>query len=510
MKFSAWLLCEEVKGIRELLAQGAQIVDWGMIAGWHVYSAVPSKSPKIVSLNDYQSWKWRQLTNAPMVQDPMVDYSSMTLAKRFREARQKLSYLGFSMMGGNMIVGDTEKLGSYVGRSNPITGGGVGGYASSQQHISMLHGVWEGSSNIPSVSTIVHEHAHQYWENVMSQENKQKFKDWYGNNVIKRLQNMNVPHEMLPKLDMDDVMERAPSGNDTFMMGLFQIAGLPREWDLVKLSDFALAKNDQDRIIEIIPFWGNKLINAKAKTDFTLSNEFRRGQTKKVHTGDTVRVFVSHDPNKYIITDNDNFDFIVNKSEIKDYLQFSKELLNPEQLEKLDTLSQKFTGDWRVGKKRELNIKIKNELFNPEHSKEINELFKETSRMVKFLWNNNMVSLYSIIQNVEHAHFNVMDYSQDINIHKGLFSDLVKIVLNDYGSRVPDEVIDTVRQDMPHAIGSPRGKELRNLSHEKGLIHSAYGAANVDELFATTVEHAAENLSSVSKDLLQLLYSIVR
>lgn len=66
------------------------------------------------------------------------------------------------------------------------------------------------------------------------------------------------------------------------------------------------------------------------------------------------------------------------------------------------------------------------------------------------------------------------------------------------------------KDDATWYMGVPLGDSLRSFIQKKGLSASAYGAANVDELFATTVEYAANpaNRKYVNKTLKNLLVRV--
>ena len=191
MNFASWLISEEVALLQQLRPNN-QIVALGRIGLWDVYSAMPyprsfngTKTP-IMSLDRYlKSAQQRPVSpqfaamygNGPMadrVEDKVADNVPM-VKQMLEKAAYGLSALGFRKHSTTLVFMDMG------GKRNHITGGGVGGEAWGQEHGCTVDRRFATSPY--GVDTTVHEHAHMYWNEVLSAADKRTFENWWDNNV---------------------------------------------------------------------------------------------------------------------------------------------------------------------------------------------------------------------------------------------------------------------------------------------------------------------------------------
>ena len=148
----------------------------GNVAGWDVYSAVVSHGPQ-QKIHTPAEFNTEQL-----VYDPAVDRIAQ-IKSALIEARQRLAYLGFRRMGGVVVFANPKKVGAYVGQDQ-----NVGGYHSPQRHYILVDESFDDKKAM--VEVIIHEHAHAFWKNAMTKEEKAMFVDWYKTNVVGGTENM--------------------------------------------------------------------------------------------------------------------------------------------------------------------------------------------------------------------------------------------------------------------------------------------------------------------------------
>jgi hypothetical protein len=470
----------------------------GKLGWWTVYSA---KQPDKTGPIGGGSMGY----NFSQQPDHVVDTRDTHVRPIFEEAAQRLASLGFPRMHSNVVIVNLDDM------PNPITGGGVGGYAENKKH-----GFTVARNNI-NVDTIIHEHAHMYWFN-LPKDSQQYFKTYYQDAV--QSDKAASPQDMW-----------AHSGESFDSKGLGK--ALEESWngfkeDLERLIgsslesffhiQLAAANEDESRLIEstVLTRFGESCM-AEAKEEIHMESSLRGG-SKVIRPG--MHVLVEKFEN-YIVgwrSDNERagryeYPKPLTYDRMHNLVTFKKELLYEKQLEKMKKMT-KMASD------------KPSRFFAPNKKKEeIEELFEDAAKNVaryftfgggrhgttfnadqlfpypRFYptWMSRIGRRFKAgkIQNVDGIKQTYID-SMMSQAKGDMSTSPANIAAGDLRKKGYDKM----------NIGNKEGSNLRNLFHQKGAVPSPYAAANVDELWAVAVEHAAMN-RSVSRELKKLIYSTI-
>lgn len=486
MHFRDYLTLESVKGVKSHLATH-QIVDFGKMGIWTVYSAIKSPQPpgKILSYKEYQNLFYSR----KVLTDDAI-YSKL----KFESAAYKLMSLGFKKMHASVMLIDLSDV------VNPITGGGIGGQASRSGH------VIEIDRNSVAESAIIHEHAHMLWFQ-LPKTKKDVFANYYRNFII--------------GAGKDKAGLWGMSNNKFDTKGL--LSAINSSWDYFerdfnfdryfKLND-AINNKQTGRIIAstILSKYGDSV---KARLKVPVSMENISGSRREYkNPGDVIKVLKFTD---YILNAGDpNFAIehqkVFSYDKLFDCVEFDVDLLTPEQLESYT--------------KQVENIKKNPYKFfaAKENEQKINDAFKEAANNISrwftfkagdpyssrfsakqiFYKHDLFSSWYSVmIRRLKAGKIKTLD-----DVKKAYIDVIKKGIRNGFHNDTPEEISPSISNVLGGRLDSPDKSGLRDFLHKKGLSVSSYGAANVDEFWATTVEFAAMN-QGVSKQLKDLIYQTI-
>lgn len=522
LSFKSWFLVETVSGLRGLLDKGNQVISWGKIAGWDVYSAVfapfgPQKQIYPFSATNIQGMHY----------DPAVDKAPL-IKTALTESRQRLAYLGFRRMGGIIVFADPTKVGAYADKDR-----NVGGYHSPSRHYILVDERSDDKKYM--VEIIVHEHSHAFWDNVMTKEQKALFIDWFKTNVEGAVNKMftNPDYEdrqqldkVLPRRLSDDSMMgkiqiglqlRRNAGN--FVHGLVETLGFGRVGyeDLYRFMNLrkSIREGQSEEMIianALVRGWGSAHpVPVIARQDISV---FSMGRQKDIKTGEQVRIFKS---GTYFIITKDNYDKKVegDSDEILKYVQFDESLLTPEQKEELKKQLKMAKQSWSTilappSKKSEIMADLQHALEEIRVEIPMQGAGKASLAKIFPAGNYFFNTWKSLLGRRSKKIDEAGSPDESIKVIHRIFYDTVmkKIDLIDF-TRDPDVMKNLSSRATTH-LGTKDGDWLRNYIHSKGITPSAYGATNYQELWTTTVEAAAFNLQSVHPELKKLLFQVAK
>jgi len=424
-----------------------------------------------------------------------------TVKPVFEEAAQRLASLGFPRMHSNVIIVDLSK------DINPITGGAFGGYA-----VNKGHGFAVDRGNI-NVNVIIHEHAHMFWYNLPKE--RQKFFQKYYREIVsdeavspqEKYQHAGISFEE-GKLD-----EAIETSWHTFEEEFSRVIGHNIE-SYFNVSN-AISEDDESKKIEstVLTRFGESC-QVRAKVQI----EMRRGvsgyENKVIGVGDSLDVQKYTD---FLLVQNNGPLFWEHPKPIKhqqlhEFVEFDLELLTPHQQAKHAKLLKVVSNN-------------KPSRFFAPHDKqeEINKAFKEAADTVATHFHlGDSPGSHSTSFSAEQLFPSTNFYSTwmsrigrrfksgkitDMEGIKQAYRDAMRSqVKGDFKKQAPANINPYELRKRGYDaldLGKPLGKDYRALMHQKGLVASAYGAANIDELWATAVEHGAMgNLSPKLKKLI--------
>lgn len=474
----------------------------GKLGWWTVYSA---KEPEKTGQIGGGSMGY----NFSQQPDHVVDMRDTHVKPVFEEAAQRLARLGFPRMHANVVIvnlGDME---------NQITGGGVGGYASNKKH-----GFTVDRSNI-DVSTIIHEHAHMYWFN-LPKDNQEFFKKYYKEAITdKSISPQDMWQHAKPEFDSSKLDKILENSWWTFSGKMNRLLG--KHMDVYFNLQEAMQSNDQSRMIEsaLLNRFGT-FLDAVAKRPIDMERLSGYG-SKTVDVGDkvTVEKVRSYIINQFVSDGKDSFGNErsirwehkkpMEREDIHKFVEFKEELLRDDQKEQLKEMQKVMKGK-------------PSQFFAPHKQKEeIEALFQDVAEEIaqQFAYKGTYnPTTFDAKQLFPFARFYQTWMSRigrrfkagkitDMEGIKQTYMDSIKSQLKGDLKATPANINpgDLEGYDFRN-IGDKRGANLRNLIHQQGTTPSAYAAANIDELFAVSVEHAAMGWD-VSRQLKKLIYSTV-
>lgn len=474
----------------------------GKLGWWSVFSA---KDPNDRGQNDAHPAAAAISKYIPADFDHIVSMKDSHVRPVFEEAAQRLASLGFPRMHANVVIVDLKD------EVNDITGGGVGGYANSSKHGFTV------SRNHINANIIIHEHAHMYWFN-LPKSSQQYFKTYYQDAV--QSDKAASPQDMW-----------AHSGESFDPKGLGK--AIEESWggfkeDLERLIGHSLesffhiqlaaANEDESRLIEstVLTRFGESCM-AEAKEEIHMESSLR-GNSKVIKPGMHVLVEKFE---KYIIgwrPDGDRagryeYPKPLTYDRMHNLVTFKKELLYEKQLEKMKKMT-------KMGSDKPSRF------FAPNKQKEeIEDLFQDAAKNAarNFTFSGGRHgTTFSGDQLFPRGRFYQTWMSRigrrfkagKIHNIDGIKQTYIDSMMSQAKGDMSASPANISAGDLRNKgydkmnIGNKEGSNLRNLFHQKGAVPSPYAAANVDELWAVAVEHAAMN-QNVSRELKKLIYSTI-
>ena len=491
LNFKNWIeVVQLVRGYQD----SHKVSPLGKLGWWTVFSAKePNETGQIGGGSMGYSFSQQP--------DHVVDTRDTHVKPVFEEAAQRLGSLGFPRMHANVVIVNLKDM------ENPITGGGVGGYADNKKH-----GFTVSRNNI-DVGVIIHEHAHMYWFN-LPKERQQYFQTYYKDVISdKSIDPKDMwahSGESFDPKGLDQAIEDSWSG---FKEDLERLIGHSLE-SFFQIQ-LAAANEDESRLIEstVLTRFGESCM-AEAKEEIEMKSSLRGG-SKIIRPGMHVLVEKFE---KYIIGIREGvgryeYPKPLTYDRMHNLVTFKKELLRDEQLEKMKNMT-------KMGSDKPSRF------FAPNKKKEeIEELFqdaaKNAARYFTFSGGRSGTT-FNVDQLFPHARFYSTWMSRigrrfksgkihDISGIKQTYIDAMKSQAKGDMSASPANISagDLRKKGYDKMnLGNKDGSNLRNLIHQQGTVPSPYSAANIDELWAVAVERAAMD-QNVSRELKKLIYSTV-
>ena len=513
MNFRSWLLTEEAIFLKNLL-NNHQVIYLGKMGLWNVYSAIATKCPGgIIALDQYQRG---EVGIDFCIEDRFAERPG-DVKMHCNNATSALMGIGFPKYTTNMVFMDLSDM------KNWITGGGVGGYAADKQHAFTV------SRRNVSERTIVHEHAHMWWMNVLARPAKRAFIKWYEENVsnwitkpgnfTKYAAQATYPIDMVAAKVLEMGLEK--QGQHVFMEKLEKIVGgyIETYFRLRK----AVEDENPEKIIETaLMDRFRRYVPAYLKHDMPMRSSYghrdvKAGDVVQIERGSTgymINIFEEYNSTLTGRKETRHFEYdgVIPFEEIHKYVKFDESLLKEQELQEIRD------------KVKLAKNKISAYLAPKSKADEIRQAFDETMAdtfrwYAKYDgwefqydsklnsrgdWYNTWVSM--IGRRGKAGKLNSID-----DVRK-TFLDAAKAKLYFSQSMIPTNAEAKMKsqiQTMKQSISSPAGRDLRAAIRQSGAVPSDYSAANYDELWAEVVENAAFSPQRVSRELRKLLFEIL-
>jgi hypothetical protein len=423
------------------------------------------------------------------------------------EAARRLWGLGFPSRRTRLVLAPriTEK--------NQITGGGVGGLASRD-----AHGMVVGLDSM-NVATVIHEHAHMFWF-TMGRAGKQMFIDHYKEAVGRA--SMNSVRKEFFLSDDKELMSRArrevlPRVADRLA---FSAPAKEGEYPVFGLASDAFTNNienlskaiEEGRDDEAVLYAGlrERRIPArlKAEGEFYQSGDQRSLVRARAETGSKVRIWC-----------NGEGGFLLELPREGGYLEHPGILSSKEVLEKVELDREEIRSTGLEPSLKKALKDARKSLLSLFGSKEV-----EGKAIDRFVEEMNEMSPGIRFAGLEHIGRRIFSSfkamlrmrgrpEKDYRTHvQKAFSDAWE--KNAGWSRAfldPSGWEARQRADKAKAdIGRPEGSGFRDFLKQSEGFPSGYSSANVDELWAETVQKAAmEGVRGINPKLKQLLVAAI-
>jgi hypothetical protein len=499
MRFKEFLTVNEaVAYVRNLNKQDMDLYGPQKFGWWDVYVAYPraggdferrwaNDKPGIFPFNDV---RWH-LTQTGILQ-------KMTQA--FNEAAQKLSGLGFPKSGGICVVRDFSK------EVNQITGGGVGGHADHSNHAFAID--WSINPRY-----IVHEHAHMIWWH-LPKPNRKLFQNWYYTNVDQAKLSPEVSYQHLTgNMESWEVEEKLENLIDQrapwIVNDIIENTGIsPDAINRVKSA------SPEDVAIHRLAFRPLHFIPARLKNNEYMSRI--SGPRMNVPANTKVKIAIVADQKRFLVDYMEGYGTYsieppVPASEISKHVYIDPELLTDEQRQQLDA---KFPDDGYeyelyLDKKLEPTITKALQQGMDRIANELNLFGKSSSHYDKFFKAEQVFKMPQAAYKIFYNNMMVYDAGHMDGLTTAVKETL--LALERSGKEIMGEMPQTVPQprSMYSSIQGPEADPYRNLMAKRGIVPTPYSAANVDELWAETVENAAYGGTNVSPELKKLLVTVL-
>lgn len=548
MNFREWLIIEDVQFIREML-QWYQVIYLGKIGMWDTFSAIeygqryayekpgsPWWPLRILTLDEYRKWHDEAPNDYKSLRkDPVADNIG-ALQKGLNEAAYRLSALGFKKYRSSLVLMDLS------GEKNQITGGGVGGQAWYMKHaftVDRRYALGTGA-----ISTTIHEHAHMYWHGFMPIHAKMAFRNWYHKNVLGWIEgeegkgeltkNLMVPREQMQKA----IMDRLPKAAKWFSYEVgdklrksphayFELRKAVESGDeqkmllygtITRFGERAPARLKKPVKVSTYDHWKHEaqpgeMVDVEAGNGGYILNYYKPEDTehRRRYEYETVIPYDFLSDEEFYGEEPDDEFREPRPDGILNYVEFDYDIL-------WDNLKERYKESVKLAKKTPYSF------FATNQQEAIEKAF-----------NSALTSLYRSIPSSE---MGGMSFEYDptkfggfyttfaamvrLRFKKGkihsvkdleqIFIDAVKKHIHLAGRETPSNLSSILHRKIDQAkrdIGKPAGEELRRAIHSQGITPSSYAAANFSELWAETVEYAAQNLNSIHPELKKLLVDIL-
>ena len=508
-------LDEEVQQLRKYLGIGQyQVLDLGTVGLFRVYSvlAYPADDQSIIAvrnlrriqrndwaikhlgkvhtLRDYQKNHAAGVDEVVFLTDPAVENWSWVRGN-IQEASDAITSLGVPRQR------DTIILRNLSGEKNRITGGGVGGYAYRRTHAIELdtNSMIEGGTAAPEL--LVHEWGHKQFFN-LPQHVTSYVRDWFRANLLNNPA-LDVATRVVEPADREAFVTRAWGG---FKDAWQARQGLgPEEFveQVRRVRKEGLSPSGTGRLLDYVTRGANVTMAYGHMTKGLRNPEGGRGLRK----GDVVGVMSARadGPDNFkIIGEKAPRAFLdADRATVIGHVEFDRELTlknNP-----------KFDYDQAEYASRAVeHVSLKERLTNE------GLLYDALDGAASGLYERLRAKGYVGYETSLTA-FPILSFSKFVQ----LWTDRVQAEYLDFDAKKAFRDIfptlvhwdigaveaDPVRRE--YRLSTPEGQRVRELAKKLGLTPSSYGAANVDELWAELIAHAARHPGGVPKPLKNLL-----
>jgi hypothetical protein len=533
MDFRQWLITEEAIFLKNLL-NTHHIVYLGKIGLWNVYSAIlgpltryadeisPAGAPRIITAQEYKDFHGNSMSQQGRrthgsfspIKNPHIE-NFQKIKKYCEEATYLLARIGFPRYTTNMVIMDLSK------EVNHITGGGVGGMAINKQHAFAVEMASLEYSATSFIRTVIHEHAHMWWANVLTKNSKDTFIKWYNDNVsnwITKPDNFTT-YADAQTYDIDAIKKKIinelpKSGWSVFLDRLEHLTKMSLE------SYFKLRKAiDNKSESEMIEHAAMPVFGHMAECILRKDVAFNYGRTKTLSAGTQVTAERVNGGYFLVYYDPKDTDYsrkyeteLISFDDLQKYAEFKLEILR-------DDRKERAIKGMAIGKKKHTAF-----LVPQDKPDEIRKIFDETAA---YLFN-----YYARDQQGNHYEYDPRINSSLCNWFATWTSVIGRRGKNDK-LHTPDDVkkafVDVMNNKLyfpadmkpsnvqaqfhakAHAIRSyisaPAGHKLRTMIQQQGVTPTDYAASNWDELWADTVEDLAmAGVSEIPGPTIQLLH----
>jgi len=451
-----------------------------------------------VFLGKFSWWDVYDATKTKYLTDETTKQKVKTI---FENSAYKMSSLGFPKMNSRCIIADLSS------RKNHITGGGVAGSAYKQEH-----GIVVSNTNIDE-AIIIHEHAHMFWFN-LPKPNKTFFEKYYKE-ISSTLE---IPKDILWNIEKKEIDSIISKKIDKFLESAFYnfLSDFSEKFFDISLHFEDYSDKKDDYILLKLKKPGQTLYG-KLKKEITLSTYDY--YSKKLNQNEEVSVFVGNSAfiiEKYIYNKNNySARYEAETMNIDQVLEYVDLKINEKDLELINNF------------KRFINTDFYQIFASKNSEKDVFEILKKSLNQA--FYNTYQYSAQygsdSVSKHLkQHSFEEFFPYLERyFSSWKSLFrlrknkiknvDDLKKLFYDFVKTKLINKMVQPIDYNpstdlISKNISTPQGSTIRNYISSKGKTVSPYGAANIDEIWATTVEHAAMNLN-VSKELKRLIYQTI-
>ena len=260
----------------------------------------------------------------------------------------------------------------------------------------------------------------------------------------------------------------------------------------------------------VVRNWGFPLVKAILLNDVYLSGSSYRQETVKA--GNEISIFRAGD--RFILT-KENQDFNVNEDDLLKYVKFDKGLLTPEQKQLLKDKLALAKKSWSTllappAHKDKIEQALGEALGNTEFIINLDKLNTARVGLGKMFPVSHFFTTWKSLLGRRSKKIDDLDPKQGMEYLGNIYADAVMKKYHLIDPTKDEELMARVAGQSHKHLNGPAGGQLRDLLHKKGVLPSAYGGTNYQELWTTAVETAAYNIRAIHPELKKLLFQVAR
>jgi hypothetical protein len=486
------VLNEAVKGIQDLL-KTHNIIHIGVMGMWDTYYA---SSPKP---GEQPTGKVVQGKPNPLI---LQKLNSITT-----EAAQRLGSVGFRSQRAILCIVDQKEM-----RTNHITGStGWGGYASRSNHFMVL--------DLQRIDTegLVHEHAHMYWF-MMSKPAKEIFENWYRKTVNANKEDFAKTQNKLTPEDQnkakEDFMKRAGSFARSVIETLAMDTHNSSPDHYFNLAAAHESGDEQAMLRRALMTRHSANVYGTLLKPLAVGDTSYGYATQRLEPGEKVKI--GYYGGKYIIMwypPNDKYRSLEHPKSFTDdqmseLVKIDPKSLTPEQKEA-------YKKNVALAKKPPVSF-----FASPAMKKKVEEVFtKEFNNFLNNYGHNQMK--YSARLSVSGIFSSFMSKLRMRKAKLKTLTDVEDVLIEVMKAKFYAGTIDFADETSKERYGQekskvaiqgvskPEGAGFRDYMHRNSNLPSSYAAANVDELWAETVDFATRNIRGINPELRSMLMKVL-